>query len=62
MPHAIAEAPVLQPERVSLELTEDIIRARAYELYQQRGCEPGHGIEDRLRAEAEIVEETRYCC
>ena len=30
------------------------IRARAYELYQQRGGEDGHDAEDWLRAEEEI--------
>ena len=62
MSHAILEASISKPEQVSLELTEDIIRARAYEFYLERGCEPGHETEDRLRAEAEIVEETRCCC
>jgi len=33
---------------------EDEIRSRAYELYQQRGGEEGHAIEDWLRAEEEI--------
>jgi len=35
----------------SLELD---IRLRAYELYQQRGGEEGHEIEDWLRAEEEV--------
>jgi hypothetical protein len=30
------------------------IRARAYELFQQRGRQHGHDIEDWLRAEAEL--------
>ena len=34
---------------------EDEIRARAYELYLQRGGEDGHDNEDWLRAEEEIV-------
>ncbi len=33
---------------------EDEIRARAYELYLQRGGEDGHDNEDWLRAEEEI--------
>lgn len=32
---------------------EDIAR-RAYELYEQRGCLPGHELEDWLAAEAEL--------
>jgi Protein of unknown function (DUF2934) len=33
---------------------EDQIRQRAYELYEERGREDGHDIEDWLRAEEEI--------
>lgn len=44
-----------KPEEGSLELTEDIIRARAYQFFEERGCENGHDLEDWLRAEAEIV-------
>ena len=39
----------------SLELTEEYIRLRAYELFEQRGREHGHDIDDWLQAEAEIV-------
>jgi len=39
----------------SLELTEEIIRIRAYELFEQRGYEHGHDIEDWLVAEAEVL-------
>jgi hypothetical protein len=35
---------------------EDRIRVRAYELYQARGCENGHDLEDWLRAEEEVTE------
>ncbi len=35
---------------------EENIRRRAYQLYEQRGCESGHDIEDWLRAEAELRE------
>jgi len=31
------------------------IRRRAYELYEERGCEDGHDLDDWLRAEAEIT-------
>ena len=30
------------------------IAARAYELFCARGCEPGHDLDDWLRAEAEL--------
>ncbi len=34
---------------------QDVIRARAYELYQQRGGDHGRDTEDWLRAEAEVL-------
>ena len=39
-------------------LTEDmqhLICERAYQLFEARGREPGHDVEDWLRAEAEIL-------
>ena len=38
----------------SLELTEEYVRLRAYQLYEQRGRQDGHDVEDWLQAEAEI--------
>jgi hypothetical protein len=35
------------------------IRVRAYQLFEQRGREPGHDLEDWLQAEAEIVRPAR---
>ena len=49
MPH-----PTANPDESSLELTEDIIRARAYRFYEDRGFEDGHDLEDWLRAEDEV--------
>lgn len=37
------------------ENTEELIRLRAYQLYEQRGCEEGHAEEDWLQAESEIL-------
>jgi hypothetical protein len=34
---------------------EEQIRTRAYELYEARGREEGHDLEDWLEAEAEIT-------
>jgi len=34
---------------------EDKIRARAYELYEERGKEDGHDLDDWLKAEAEYA-------
>ena len=33
---------------------EDEIRARAYELFLERNCEPGHAHDDWFRAESEL--------
>jgi hypothetical protein len=54
---------VVEPKRVHEEITtmpspvisEEMIRARAYDLYESRGREPGHDEQDWLRAEREIV-------
>ena len=43
------------PDQSSLELTEEIVRARAYQLFEQRGYEHGHDVEDWLIAEAEVT-------
>jgi len=37
--------------------TEALIQRRAYELYMERGGEPGSELEDWLLAESEIREE-----
>ena len=34
---------------------EKQIRLRAYALYESRGCEDGHELDDWLQAEAEIL-------
>ena len=39
----------------SQELTEEIIRIRAYQLFETRGGEHGHDVEDWLQAESEIT-------
>jgi hypothetical protein len=35
---------------------EEEVRRRAYELYEQRGKEEGHDLEDWLQAESELVQ------
>ncbi len=42
-------------EQGSLELTEELIRVRAYHLYEKRGGEHGHDLDDWFQAEAEVV-------
>jgi Protein of unknown function (DUF2934) len=34
---------------------QEQIRRRAFEIYEQRGREDGHDLEDWLKAEAEII-------
>lgn len=36
---------------------QDQVARRAYQLYQARGGEPGHELEDWLQAEAEICQQ-----
>ena len=43
----------------SVELTEEIVRNRAYQLFEERGYEHGHDVDDWLRAEAEIMGTTQ---
>ncbi|MFZ0707270.1 MAG: DUF2934 domain-containing protein [Candidatus Korobacteraceae bacterium] len=39
----------------SVELTEEYIRLRAYQIYEQRGRQAGHDVDDWLQAETEIL-------
>jgi hypothetical protein len=36
--------------------TEEQVRARAYQIYQGRGYQPGHEMDDWLQAEYELVQ------
>ena len=47
---------VLFPKRDmgSLELTEEYVRLRAYQVWVRRGCIHGRDVEDWLEAEAQI--------
>ena len=40
-------------------VTEEAIRQRAYQLYEQRGRVDGHAVEDWLAAEAELQLKTK---
>jgi hypothetical protein len=44
------------PLEASLDLQEQV-RRRAFELYEQRGREEGHELDDWLQAESEIVKQ-----
>lgn len=46
---------VMRLSRGADEATEELIRHRAFELYEARGREDGHDVEDWLEAEVEIV-------
>lgn len=54
MPHPTANPSTARPDEGSLELTEEIMRLRAYRFFEERGYEHGHDLEDWLRAKAEI--------
>lgn len=43
------------PDIGTVELTEEIIRKRAYELFEAHGCQHGHDVEHWLEAEAEVI-------
>jgi hypothetical protein len=55
MPDKLETVSNAKPNEGSLELTEDLMRIRAYYFYEKRGGEHGHDLEDWLQAEAEIV-------
>ena len=55
MRHKTVDVSTAKPEEGSLELTEELIRVRAYRFYEERGCEHGHDLDDWLRAEAEVL-------
>jgi hypothetical protein len=50
-PNPVAELP---PAGATLDITDQEIALRAFELYCERGCEDGHDLEDWLRAEQEL--------
>ena len=37
-------------------VSEEVIRERAYEIYEERGCAGGLEVEDWLAAEAELAQ------
>lgn len=41
-------------ERITGPSREELIRRRAYDLYQRNGCVDGHALDDWLAAEAEL--------
>ncbi len=55
MPKDRSEKPTTNIATESHPNVEEEIRRRAHELYEERGREDGHDMEDWLRAEAEIT-------
>lgn len=53
MRHKTANDSNAKPDERSLDSTEELIRVRAYQLYEERGSENGHDLDDWLRAETE---------
>jgi hypothetical protein len=47
--------PVEDSEQALQSTREQEIRDRAYEIYLQRGAQPGHEVEDWLQAERELT-------
>lgn len=47
--------PIVAPELTHTPALVERIRARAYELYVERGFQHGHDVQDWLDAEAEII-------
>lgn len=43
------------PEKID----QETVTRLAYELYLQRGCEPGHDVEDWLMAERMLLEQKK---
>lgn len=54
------QAPISRTETdttFSIDAQEQVIRRRAFEIYEQRGKEDGHDLDDWLQAESEIVQQ-----
>ena len=50
-----SSAAVEEKERLRPSTREQEIRNRAYEIYLQRGAQPGYEVEDWLQAERELA-------
>jgi uncharacterized protein HemX len=58
-------SPILTAKTLAIEPSQSLeeeIRRRAYELYEERGSEDGHDLDDWLRAEAEITAKNAKDC
>ena len=50
----VVTTPIPVPDARSATTTDDSVARRAYELYEQRGREHGHDLDDWLQAEREL--------
>ena len=60
MKHTSTMPSLLKAPNPTTESTSDLqeqIRCRAYELYEQRGREDGHELDDWLQAESELTQQ-----
>ena len=55
MPQAAKSPPSPAPKPDAAAPSPEAVARRAYELYLQRGSEPGYELEDWLTAEAELI-------
>ena len=55
----ITAVPPVSSEMAHSQLFEQQVRARAYQLYEQRGKTEGHEMEDWLQAEAELLPQSK---
>lgn len=51
---SILPAAQAEPKPQRREPTDQEIRERAYQIYLERGCEPGHHLDDWIQAEREL--------
>jgi Protein of unknown function (DUF2934) len=58
MTKTLIPTPVRKPQLLPNPDLEEQIRQRAYQLYEQRGRENGHALDDWLAAESEIAQMT----
>ena len=52
-------APSISTQAIEPSNQDEQIRCRAYELYEKRGAEDGHDLDDWLQAESELIQRTR---
>jgi hypothetical protein len=51
----VKTSPASKSAAPELSVTHDMIRDRAFQIYESRGSEPGHDTQDWLRAEIQIA-------